>query len=521
MPDIIIKGGTVVDGTGRKAYRADVAVKDGLIEEIGIFDSTDAEKILDASGLIVAPGFIDSHAHSDTSFLKDSSCASKLYQGITTEITGMCGSSPFPALPDKLSGGDTEWRFESFDAFLRRLRENGSEMAVNQAILVGHGSLRAGVMGYEDRKPSADELEKMKTLLKRDLEAGAWGMSLGLEYSPGFFAGKEELTALSEVVKAYDGFVPCHMRNEGLRIYEAMDELFDIGRSTGVHVHVSHLKIDNFRMHGKAEEVWQKIEKAKREGINVTADMYPFTASCTSLTIRCPRWSMEGGSEALLRHLHGEKREKVIEGIREHYFSKERAGTCVFIDDGGYWPEIIGKTLVQVAEEFLGTTDYAYAAAEVLLKTQANAECIFFVMNMEDVMYFLSKDVGIGSDGWALSGDEKKVGYRPHPRSYAAVSEFLRLAREKGICTLEEAVRRVTSKTADMAGIADRGRILKGLCADICVFDPEKIAPASTYLDPVKLSKGVRHVIVNGRIALENGVQTAVRAGEFLRKKRG
>ena len=521
MQDIIIRGGMIADGTGRKAYPADVCVKDGVITGIGDYGNDKAAAVLDAEGLIVAPGFIDAHAHSDVSFLKDDSCASKLYQGITTEITGMCGSSPFPALEENLPEDAGKWRFASFKAFLERFRREGRRMAVNQAMLVGHGSLRAGVMGYEDRKPSADELEKMRILLERDLKDGAWGMSLGLEYAPGFFAENEELADLAGVVKAYDGFIPCHMRNEGMRIFEAMEELFDVGRKTGAHVHVSHLKIDNFRMHGKAAEVWKRIEEARKEGVDVTADMYPFTASCTSLTIRCPRWSLEGGNEALLKHLRGAKREKVIEGIRNHYFSKERAETCVFIDDGGHWPGIIGKTLAEVSEEYLHTTDYAYAAAEVLLKTQAEAECIFFVMSMDDVLYFLSKDTGIGSDGWALSSDFKKVNYRPHPRSYAAVSEFMRLSREKGICTVEEAVRRVTSKAASMAGITDRGILAEGMAADITVFNPQEIAPRATYLDPVQLSKGVMHVIVNGRPALINGVQTDERAGIFLRKRRG
>lgn len=517
MEDILLLGGMIVDGTGKKPYFADIAVKNGKITKIGNLTATKAKISLNCEGFCVSPGFIDAHSHSDTSFLKDTSCASKLCQGITTEITGQCGSSPFPALREKLSA-DSPWHFESFSDFADAFEKGGFSMATNQAILVGHGSLRAGVIGYEDREATPEELEKMKFLLRRDLTSGAWGMSLGLEYSPGFFADKEELHALSKVVREFDGLIPCHMRNEGLEIDKSIDELIEINRETGAHVHISHLKIDHFRVHGRASDVWNKIDAARKDGVNITCDLYPFTASCTDLTIRCPKWSREGGSQKLIERLTGSERARVVEGIRTHYFNAERAETCLFADDGGHFPEIVGKTLRYVAEEILHTTDYAEAAAEVLVRTHADAGCIFFVMNEEDMVYFLSKDTSIGSDGWALSGDPEIVKTKPHPRSYGAITEFFRLAREKKICSIEEAVRRVTKKTADLIGLSDRGQLKEGLAADICVFDASEIASKATYLDPVRLSKGIKHVIVNGEIALENGVQTLIRAGKFLKK---
>lgn len=524
MEDIIIRGGTVIDGTGKAGFQADVAVKDGKITAIGDLSGLQAQKILDASGLVVAPGFIDAHSHSDTSFLRDSSGASRIYQGVTTEVSGQCGYSPFPALPERMKkttselDGDDDWYCQSFDDFVKRFEASKYEMAVNQAILVGHGSLRAGTIGYEDRQVTPEELEQMKALLRKDLQDGAWGMSLGLEYSPGFFASSEELRELGKVVKEFDGLIPCHMRNEGMEIDAAIEELLSVGRTSGVHVHVSHLKVDNFRVHGRANEVWAILEKAREEGVNVTADMYPFIASCTNLTIRCPQWSKEGGGRAVVDFLKGPRRQEVIEGIRTHYFNAERAETCLFNSDGGLWPEIVGKTLRWVAEELLHTTDYAEAAAEVLIRTEARAGCIFFVMSEADMLYFLSKDVGIGSDGYAYSGDPAKVPGKPHPRSYAAISEFFRRAREHKLCSLEEAVRRVTSKGADMIGMTDRGRLEVGKVADITVFDPETIGPRSTYLDPIQLSQGVHHVVIAGGVAMENGVQTELRAGKFLRK---
>lgn len=515
MEDLIIRGGTIIDGTGSPRYKADVAIKDGVITAIGDLSDDAAKNILDASGLIVAPGFIDSHAHSDTCFLKDTSCASKLFQGITTEISGQCGSSPFPRKSETVK---KITRSSSFGHFVDQFERGDYAMAINQAMLVGHGTLRAAVIGYEDRPATADELKKMKKLLRQSLEEGAWGLSLGLEYSPGFFADYKELQELGKVVHEFGGIVTCHMRNEGLSIAAAIEELVNIGRASGVHVHISHLKIDNFRVHGSAETVWNQIESARREGVNITADMYPFTASATDLTIRCPKWCSEGGPSAVIDYLNGPRRQEIIEHIRSHYFNAERAETCLFSGDGGLWPEIIGKTLRFVAENLLHTTDYAEAAAEVLMRTRAEASCIFFVMSESDMMYFLSQDVGIGSDGYAYSGDPNLVSGMPHPRSYGAVSEFFRLARENNLCSLEEAVRRVTSKTADTIGLNDRGVLKKGNIADITVFDPNRITPTATYLDPIRLSAGVHHVLIGGEIALHNGVQTKMRKGKFLIK---
>ena len=517
MYDVAILGGMIADGSGAPMYRADVAVLAGRIAAIGDLSGAAAKKTLDASGMIVAPGFIDSHAHSDTSFLRDSSGASKLYQGVTTEISGQCGMSPFPLMRGQ---ANEPWRCASFAAFVSRFEESEYRMAVNQAMLVGHGSLRAGAVGLEDRRATAQELEQMCRMLKQDLEAGAWGMSLGLEYSPGFFADQEELCALAKVAAQHDAPVTCHMRSEGLKIGEAIDELTQIGQASGAHVHISHLKVDHYRVHGRAAEVWAQIERARRAGVRVTADMYPFVASSTGLTIRCPKWSQDGGDEAVVRHLSGPRRGEVIEGIRSHYFSAERAETCLFSDDAGGWPEIVGKTLRFVAEEYLHTTDYAEAAAEVLLRTKGKASCIFFVMSEQDMLHFLRQDIGVGSDGYALPGDEAKVGYRPHPRSYAAIAEFFRLARVHGLCSVEEAVRRVTSKPADLIGLADRGRLREGYAADITVFDAQRIAPKATYLNPIALAQGVRHVLVGGGVALEDGEQTAYRGGRFLRKQR-
>ncbi len=512
--DIIIRGAAVIDGTGRPGFRGDIAVSGGKIAAVGDCSGLRGREEIDADGLTCAPGFIDAHAHSDTMFVRDSSGASKLYQGITTEISGNCGASPFP----KPEGNGNPWRFTSYADFLRAFDERGSSMAVNQAMLAGHGSLRESVVGESARPATSAEMERMRDQLRRDLETGALGMSLGLEYAPGCFAGQEELNALGAVVQEAGGIVTCHMRSEGLRIFDAIDELAQVGRVSGAHVHISHIKLDHYSVHGQAPAVWEHIERLREEGINITADVYPYTASATSLTIRCPRWSMDGGEEALLGFLAGPRRREVVEGIRSHYFNVQRAETCLFSDGGGLWPEIVGKSLRFVAEEMLHTSDYAEAAAIVLERTKARARGVFFVMSEQDMLFFLSQDVCIGSDGYALPADSEKVSSLPHPRSYGAVAEFLRLAREKRICPLEEAVRRVTSKPAETFGLADRGRIAPGMAADLTVFDPAVIAPRASYLNPIQTAQGVQWVIVSGKIALREGRQTEERAGRFLRR---
>ena len=271
--DIIIRGGTIIDGTGRPRFRGDVAIQEGKIAALGDLSHSRGRQELSAEGLIVAPGFIDAHAHSDTAFTRDDSGASKLYQGVTTEISGNCGDSPFPAAP----GEKDPWQLPSFSDFLDAFRERGCRMAVNQALLVGHGTLREAVIGEGNRAASPAEMAEMQRLLHRDLEAGAWGLSLGLEYAPGCFADQAELNALGQTVAEAGGIVTCHMRSEGLHIDSALAELAEIGRSSGAHVHASHLKLDNYTVHGRASQVWDFIERVNREGIQFTADTYPIS----------------------------------------------------------------------------------------------------------------------------------------------------------------------------------------------------------------------------------------------------
>ena len=523
MEDIIIKNGRIVDGTGKTAYMGGVAITNGKLTAVGDVSHLTAKKTIDAKKKVISPGLIDAHCHSDISFLLDDRSESRIYQGVTSEVCGQCGDSYYPCMPERIANistklylkCDEEWADVSFDGFLRHAAREKKRMATNLCQLVGHSTLRAGVMDYEDRAPTAKELERMQRFLDADLSRGAWGLSLGLEYTPGCFAHADEFNALAEVVKTHDGLVTAHMRSEGDYLREAIAEIISIGKAAGVRVHISHLKIDRPVNWGKAAEFWRMIEEARASGVAISADMYPYNASCTGITNRCPKWAIEGGVESAAKFLKGPRREEILEHLRGRFPDREWAKRCLITTTYGLFPEADGKSLLEIAEML--NLPYAEAAAELIERSNGNALCIFFTMDEQDVDYFLRQDIGICSDGYGLPLDPALLGSeRPHPRSYGSLTRFLRLARETGICTLEEAVRRVTSKAADMIKLPDRGRLIPGLAADVTVFDPDTVSDTATYLNPFQKPVGVDTVIVNGEIALENGVQTAARAGKFL-----
>ena len=527
MEDIIIRNGLIMDGTGEPAYKGGIAIKDGLITAVGNVEGLEAKEAIDAKGHVISPGFIDAHCHSDTTFLRDNRCEAKIYQGVTTEICGMCGDSPFPSLPGHKQNIDTrkDWpQFPdasaySFQEFMDNVHRDGKTMATNLCLFAGHNSIRTAVMDFDGREPTPEEQEKMCELLDRELSTGAWGLSLGLEYTPGCFAKPAEFEAFGKVIKKHDALITVHMRSEGKQEVEAINEVLDIERTTGCRVHISHLKIDYGPKWGTAPDIWQMIEDAEeKEGLIVSADMYPYAASSTTLVTRCPRWAVDGGNGMAAVHLQGERRDEVMAELTNRLHDKFWADRCLITDTGTLWPEIEGKYLTEVADS-LGLP-YEEAAAEIIIKTEGKTVCTFFSMDEGDTLYFLGKDVCICSDGYGHSFDPAKLfGTHPHPRSYGALVRFLRLNREHHFCSTEEAVRRMTSKAADMIHLKDRGRLIPGLAADVTVFDPDTIEDKATWLIPWQKPIGIDHVIVNGVLALKDGVQTEARTGEFLLHK--
>ena len=526
MEDIIINGGLIADGSGTEPYPGGVAVRDGRITRVGDVSDLRARETLDAAGLVVAPGFIDAHCHSDVSFIMDVRCQSRIFQGVTTEVCGQCGDSYFPCLPEKRElissraelPHEEEWAAESFESFRSHVLRRGLKMSTNLCQLVGHGALRAGVMGRADRAPDKRELDAMCRLLERDLAAGAWGLSLGLEYSPGCFSDTAELAALARVVQRRGGIVTVHMRDEGQAIFDAVNEVIEIGRRSGARMHISHMKIDRPVNWGRAREVWDLIEDARREGIRLTADVYPYTASCTGITNRCPKWAIEGGVESAASFLRTERRGEILSHLAGRFPDAEWARRCLISNTYARFPEAEGKTLLEISEML--HLPYAEAAAELIERTGGLADCIFFSMDERDLDLFIRRDVCIGSDGKGYPLDPASVGSeKPHPRYYGAIVRFLRLAREQELCSVGEAVRRVTAAAADMLGLSDRGRLAPGLAADITVFDPAAVSDRATYLDPFQRPDGIVHVIVNGLPALRSGVETRACAGGYILKR--
>jgi N-acyl-D-amino-acid deacylase len=526
MYDYILRGGIVVDGTGSPAIEADVAIKDGKIAKIQRDIKEPAKEILDVTGLAVSPGFIDFHSHSDTGFLVDDRCESKIYQGITTELAGQCGSTIYPCPEDRLESlreyaGESfkEFASSSFQEFLDKVTAHNKKMATNLVSLIGHGAIRVGVMGFEDRKATREELAQMQALLDRDMKAGAWGLSLGLGYSPGVSSDQEELNALGEVVAKYDGIITSHMRRQDEKTPESLEEMYEINRQTGAHVHIAHFKAAGRQNWGRAPEFVNNVADARTSGIHVTVDVYPYTAASSGITNSFPRWSIQGGVHKAIERLksESEERRKLMADLEEIFKTQADGESLYVVTTNGRYPIAGGKTIWELSQE-LGLS-MAVTVAKVAVETEGRCTCISFAMSEEDVDYMLAqKDYVIGSDGRGLPLAPEENKGKPHPRNFGTFPRFLRWAREKGI-PLQESVHRITGLSAMYLGLPDRGLLKAGFVADITVFDPVKVTDKATYDNPFQKPVGIEHVFIGGKPALFNGEQTDLRLGQFILKK--
>lgn len=527
MLDLLLKNGTVCDGTATSPFVGDVAVHEGKIVEVAPNIDAESAETLDVSGLIVAPGFIDMHSHSDSWFRVDGRCEAKLYQGVTTEIVGQCGGSPFPRSVSQMTrirqareAGELS-AYESYQAGsfekLLKLRGDGP-MSTNLVQMVGHNAIRRGVVGLAKRPAWEDEIKISKFLLEENLQQGCWGLTLGLGYLPGMFADRRELEALAKTCYVWDVLLAVHMRDEGEKVFEALDEMLDIARATGVRLEISHLKLGAKSVWGRAEELYDKILQARQEGLAVTADMYPYDACSTGLSSRLPSWVMAGGTERAVERLSGgETREQILEYFRERYPDRADGDRLYIAGTGGRCPDIDCKTVGQLSEEW--GLPVPEAMVETLIRTRCEDDAIIFNMDTRDIEYLLRQpDMVIGSDASCRPFDPSKSSDKPHPRTYGAFPRFLRLCREKGYSTLEEAVHRITQKSAENIGLPDRGVLRAGYAADITVFDWNTITDTATYDDPFQKPVGIPHVIMNGRFAIRDGVQTDLRLGDYIRK---
>jgi len=526
--DILIKNGFIVDGKHTKRYKSDLAISDGRIAVIRKdINPAGAKRVIDASDKIVSPGFIDIHTHSDVSFIMDNRSESKIYQGVTSEVVGQCGSTFYPCdindlnnLRKYVSGRDLDTDYyasTSFVEFIKKAETNGLKPANNWLTLIGHNALRTSVMGFEGRPATKDEIDKMVNLLEQEMESGAWGLSLGLGYAPGIFSDINELVALGEVVAKYDGIIASHMRDQGNRIHQALDEMFEINRRTGAHVHIAHLKLSGINNWGKAEDLLAYLRNAQSYGVNVTCDIYPYEAASSGITNTLPKWTLAGGVEAAAARFKTDERSKIIKELEEKYPDKEAGDRIYIVSTGGLYPEADDKTIGELAEEL--DISVAEAIEKVVVETNGHCRQISFAMDENDMLRFIKEiDISIGSDGSGLPLDPSLNQGKPHPRNFGTFPRFLRLNREHKLMNLEDAIYKMTGNSAKIMGIDDRGVIEVGKFGDITIFDENLVSDKATYKDPFQKPVGIEYVIVNGEVVVDKGKQNKNRPGHFIKK---
>lgn len=498
--DLIIRGAWVLDGTGNPWFRADVGVRGRRIAALGDLGREKTRRFLEARGFVVCPGFIDLHTHCDQDLLEMPGADNYLSQGVTTVIGGNCGDHPLPLR----------------DLF-RRLSEKG--IGPNFGSLAGHNTIREKVMGFARRPPTGEEMGRMKRLVEEEMRAGALGLSTGLSYLPGIYADTDELVELASVAARFGGIYASHIRDQGLKIREAIEEAIRIGERAGLPVQISHIKLADEAVWNKLELVSEPVEEARARGVEVSLDLYPYTATSSGFTSSFPAWVFEGGTQKFLERL---KDPSLYSRVRDHIIQRRLTSArglnplrSIFIARSGKLPRYEGLNLEAILKE-RGWPLTAESAADLIIDLEKNggASGIFFQMDESDVEAFLRLPwVMIGSDG----GVQKMGRGRPHPRSYGTFPRLIaRYVREKNIIPLSEAVRKMTSYPAQVLRLSDRGLIREGLAADLVIFDPQTFADTATFEAPHSFSRGLAAVVVNGQVVWENGRPTGRRPGVIL-----
>lgn len=522
MHDLVLRGGRVLDGTGTPAVPADVAVDGGWITTVGRVD-TPARRVLDAASAVVAPGFIDLHSHADYTVFGAPEAATQASQGVTTLVTGNCGFSPFPVVPEHsaalrrhaaLGGTDLPWTWRTTGEFLAEV--DRLPLGVNIACLVGHGALRIGVMGSADAPAGPAELARMRELLREALADGAVGLSSGLIYAPGSFARPGELVELCREVADAGKLYTSHIRDEGDGLLGAVAEALETAASAGARLEISHLKAIGPANWGNVARALERIETAART-LDVAADVYPYAASSTTLTSRLPGWALAGGVPELLRRLTDPATRKEIAADLDTRVGRTflPEGVVIAALPDGPYAGFVGRSVADLAAHLGVGTGAAVCA--VLREHEGRVAIINHAMDERDVRAALTHPLtAVASDGHVLAA--RPAGEKPHPRSFGTFTRVLgHYARDEGVLGLAEAVRKMTSLPAARLGWTHRGVLRSGAVADICVFDPALVRDHATYADPCRLSSGVRHTLLAGEPVLADGEQTDLRPGRVLR----
>ncbi|WDR04744.1 D-aminoacylase [Devosia rhodophyticola] len=529
---VLFSSGTIVDGQGTAPRPGDVLIQgDRIVRVTDGTETLDADRVVDITGLTIAPGFIDMHTHSDLQILCNPDHTSKLSQGVTTEVLGQDGLSYAPVdeatlfeLRSQLKGWNDDpagfdWNWRTVGEYLARLDGN---TATNCAYLVPHGNLRMLVMGNADRLATSKELDEMKALLRQAMEEGGVGLSTGLTYVPAMYSDTDELVALCEVVAEYSGFYCPHHRNYGIDALGGYRECFDIARRSSVALHLAHCHLSFDCNQGKLPALISMIDTAIEDGVDVSFDSYPYLAGMTTLLSQLPGWALAGsGHEQMARLRDPETREKIIHAL-DVSGSDGHQGLTV------NWSGVHMSGLPGAPELDWTMDDNMAACAakigkrpselalDILIATERAAPCVFFIGIEAHVRALMQHSVHtVGSDG-ILVGD------RPHPRSWGTFPRLLETyVREEKVLTLTECVRHMTSSAARRLRLDDRGVIAEGMRADLVVFDPETVSETGTYVHPRQAATGISHVVVNGAFALQNGIVTGERAGRVIRLGQG
>jgi N-acyl-D-amino-acid deacylase len=531
--DLLITNARIIDGTGAPSVTGAVGVRDGRIAAVGAAAGP-ATRTIDAGGLVLAPGFIDAHSHSDFSLLTDGNAESKIRQGVTTEVIGESGSvAPRARLAAGAEAADTrgtgvrpDWTdFAGYFAAVER-----SKISVNLLSYIGLGQVREFVMGNDDRAPTPDELKKMTGLVAKAMKQGAYGVATGLIYSPNAYAKLDELIALSKPAAAAGGIYASHLRYDGDKLREGLEEAIAIGEGAKIPVHVFHFKVTGKQNFGRMKEAIGIIEAARRRGVEVTADQYPYVASSTGLSQTIPPWAHEGGGTKLAERL---KDPATRAKIRKEMDDPKPAWENRLIS-AGTWHNV---QLASIAErpgaeaykkyEGMRVDDAAKAEKkdpydfvfDLLIAERGNVGCVWFIIDEDDLKLAMRQPwVSVGSDGSALATSGPLRSGVPHPRNFGTFPRVLgKYVRDEQVIPLEQAVHKMSGLTAAQLHFTDRGVIKDGFAADLVIFDPATVGDRATFTDPFQYSVGINTVIVNGRIVLDNGRHTGERPGVVIR----